>query len=125
MSSKPPKIYRSHRVRHVLLRVLLIAAGAFLLLCILAFFGVRKYIAYTDTGKLYLDVPWLEGYLAGKPAEDPLAPELILTYGSESSEQTGRSQIPSVSSEGSEASAEASGEQDPASSDRAGPDGGG
>ena len=125
MSPKTPKIYRRHRVWPVLLRVVLIAVGALLLLCILAFFGFRKYIAYTDTGTLYLDVPWLEGYLAGRPEEDPLAPELTLTYGTESGEPAGRGQAPAVSSEGSEETSEESGEPDPSASGTAGTEGGG
>ena len=125
MSSKTPKIYRRHRVWPVLLRVVLIVVGAFLLLSILAFFGFRKYIAYTDTGKLYLDVPWLDGYLAGRPEEDPLAPELALTYGTENGEQSGRRQTSAVSSGGSEESPKASEEQNPPPSDGTGAEDGG
>ena len=125
MSPKTPKIYRRHRVWPVLFRVVLIVVGALLLLSILAFFGFRKYIAYTDTGKLYLDVPWLEGYLAGRPDEDPLASELTLTYGAENGEQAGGGLAPAVSSGGSEEFPEASVEQDPAPSADAGTEGGG
>lgn len=73
MAKNEPQIYRKGSARRAVLRILLWVLAVFLLLCITAFFGFRKYIAYTDTGKLYLDIPWLEGYVSGPPENDDLA----------------------------------------------------
>jgi hypothetical protein len=61
-----------------------------LIICAAAFFGFRKYIAYTDTGKLYLDIPWLEGYLGGPPENDELAEYMapVERESSDNSEET-------------------------------------
>lgn len=73
MAKNEPQIYRKGSARRAVLRILLWVLAVFLLLCITAFFGFRKYIAYTDTGKLYLDIPWLDGYVSGPPENDDLA----------------------------------------------------
>lgn len=73
MAKNEPQIYRKGSARRTVLRILLWVLAVFLLFCVLAFFGFRKYIAYTDTGKLYLDIPWLEGYVSGPPENDDLA----------------------------------------------------
>lgn len=58
-----PKLYKQRRFIKVALKILAIIVAAIVLICILIFFGFRKYIAYTPGGKLYLDIPWLEGYM--------------------------------------------------------------
>ncbi len=73
MAKNEPQIYRKGSARRIALRVILWVLAVFLFLCITAFFGFRKYIAYTGTGKLYLDIPWLEGYVSGPPESDDLA----------------------------------------------------
>ena len=79
MTDPSPKVYRKRRAAGVLLRAAVIVLAVLVLLAVLLFFGLRKYIAYTETGRLYLDIPWLAGYMDGKPEDDPLSSELTLT----------------------------------------------
>lgn len=81
MSGNSLPIYRRRRWLGPLLRILCLLLGFLLLLSILFMAGFRKYITYTETGKLYLDIPWLYGYLDGPPEEDPLADCLTVTGG--------------------------------------------
>lgn len=81
MSSSAPKIYKPNRGKKIIPKILLIIFVTLVILFFLSVFGFRKYIAYTETGKLYLDVPWLENYMAGPPAEDELAEQLTATAG--------------------------------------------
>ena len=87
MTEPAPKVYRKRRAGGVILRAAVIDLAALLLLAVLLFFGLRKYIAYSDTGRLYLDIPWLAGYMDGRPEDDPLSSELTLTGDSYRSEQ--------------------------------------
>ena len=79
MTDPALKVYRKRRTPGIVLRILVIVFAVFLLLAIMLFFGLRRYVAYTDSGRLYLDIPWLYGYMAGKPEDDPLSSELTLT----------------------------------------------
>lgn len=74
MARNEPKIYHHSNVKGVVVRIIIIVIAAAFILALTAFFGFRKFIAYTDTGKLYLDIPWLYGYMDGPPATDDLAP---------------------------------------------------
>ena len=76
MAKNEPKIYRHSNIKTIIWRVIAIVIAAAIVLALTAFFGFRKFIAYTETGKLYLDIPWLYGYMSGPPAEDELAPYL-------------------------------------------------
>ena len=76
MAKNEPKIYKHSNIKTIIGRVVAIFIAAVIILALTAFFGFRKFIAYTDTGKLYLDIPWLYGYMAGPPEEDELAPYL-------------------------------------------------
>ena len=76
MARNGPKIYKHSNVKGIILKVIAVIIVAAIVLALTAFFGFRKFIAYTDTGKLYLDIPWLYGYMDGPPAEDDLAPYL-------------------------------------------------
>ena len=76
MAKNVPKIYRHSNIKTIIWRVIVIVIAAAIVLALTAFFGFRKFIAYTETGKLYLDIPWLYGYMSGPPAEDELAPYL-------------------------------------------------
>ena len=88
MTDPSLKVYRKRRTAGVLIRAAVIILAALVLLSVLFFFGLRKYISYTDTGRLYLDIPWLAGYMDGKPEDDPLSSELTLTGGA------GRADLP-------------------------------
>ena len=85
----------------MLIRIAVILLAVLVLLSLLFFFGLRKYIAYTETGRLYLDIPWLTGYMDGKPEDDPLSSELTLTGG------TGRTDLPSAAEDVQDAQDEA------------------
>lgn len=63
MSKHEPKIYRQGRAAKITLKILLWVFIVLLFFAIAAFFGFRRYIAYTPKGELYLDVPWLYGYM--------------------------------------------------------------
>ena len=86
MTDPSPKVYRRRRPAGVFLRAAAIVLAVLVLLAVLFFFGLRKYIAYSETGRLYLDIPWLAGYMDGKPEDDPLSSELTLTGGSSRSD---------------------------------------
>ena len=76
MAKNEPKIYRHSNIKTIIWRIIAIVIAAAIVLALTAFFGFRKFIAYTETGKLYLDIPWLYGYMSGPPVEDELAPYL-------------------------------------------------
>lgn len=76
MSGQTPKTYRQSKLGRYLFKIILIVFAALVILFFLALFGFRKYIAYTDTGKLYLDIPWLSDYMDGPPEYDELADQL-------------------------------------------------
>ncbi len=76
MAKNEPKIYRHSNIKSIIWRIIAIVIAAAIVLALTAFFGFRKFIAYTETGKLYLDIPWLYGYMSGPPTEDELAPYL-------------------------------------------------
>lgn len=76
MARNEPKIYHHSNVKGTVVKIIVIIIAAAVILALTAFFGFRKFIAYTDTGKLYLDIPWLYGYMDGPPAQDDLAPYL-------------------------------------------------
>lgn len=73
MAKNEPRVYRQGSAKRILLHILLFIFVIIFVLLFLALLGFRKYIAYTDTGKLYLDIPWLEGYISGPPEYDDLA----------------------------------------------------
>ncbi|MBR6951072.1 MAG: hypothetical protein IKH56_05005 [Oscillospiraceae bacterium] len=79
MTDPTPKVYRKRRGPGIALRVLAAVVAGLMLLAVLVFFGLRRHIAYTDSGRLYLDIPWLYGYMNGPPEDDPLSSELTLT----------------------------------------------
>ena len=74
MARNEPKIYHGSNVKSIITKIVAIILAAAVILTLTAFFGFRKFIAYTDTGKLYLDIPWLYGYMDGPPETDDLAP---------------------------------------------------
>lgn len=76
MARNAPKVYRSGNARRLVGKILISVLVVVLVFALIAFFGFRKFIAYTDTGKLYLNIPWLYGYMEGPPAVDDLAPYL-------------------------------------------------
>ena len=76
MAKNEPKIYHHSNAKGIAIRIVAIVIAAAFILALTAFFGFRKFIAYTDTGKLYLDIPWLYGYMDGPPKEDDLLPYL-------------------------------------------------
>ena len=82
MTDPDLKVYRKRKPVRFLLRFLGILLAVLVVLSVYLFFGLRRYVAYSDTGKLYLDIPWLAGYMAGEPADDPLSAELTITGGS-------------------------------------------
>ena len=73
MARNEPKIYKHSNIKSIILKVIVLIIVAAIILALTAFFGFRKFIAYTETGKLYLDIPWLYGYMPGPPEEDDLA----------------------------------------------------
>ena len=85
MSKHEPKIYRQGHAAKTALKILLGVLIALLFFAIAAFFGFRRYIAYTPRGELYLDIPWLYGYMDEPdmtPPDEPEtpAPELPVFY---------------------------------------------
>ena len=76
MAKNQPRIYKHSNAKSIIIKVVVIFIAAVIILALTAFFGFRKFIAYTDTGKLYLDIPWLYGYMDGPPETDELAPLL-------------------------------------------------
>lgn len=81
MAGQMPPIYRKRRWLLPLIRLICFLLVLIFFLSVLALAGFRKYIAYTDSGKLYLDIPWLYGYMQGPPTEDPLADVLTVPSG--------------------------------------------
>ena len=73
MAKNEPKIYKHSNIKSIISKIIVIVIAAAIILALTAFFGFRKFIAYTETGKLYLDIPWLYGYMPGPPEEDDLA----------------------------------------------------
>ena len=63
MSKNEPKIYRQGKGLKIALKILLWTVIILAFFAIAAFFGFRRYIAYTPKGELYLDIPWLYGYM--------------------------------------------------------------
>jgi hypothetical protein len=55
-----PNTYRNRRAA----RIALAAALSLVLVCLIAavvlFFGLKRYIVYTQDGRLRLEIPWLE-----------------------------------------------------------------
>ena len=76
MAKNTPKVYHHSNVKGTIIKIVAIVIAAAFILALTAFFGFRKFAAYTDTGKLYLDIPWLYGYMDGPPEHDDLAPYL-------------------------------------------------
>ena len=76
LAKNQPRIYKHSNAKSIIIKVVVIFIAAVIILALTAFFGFRKFIAYTDTGKLYLDIPWLYGYMDGPPETDELAPLL-------------------------------------------------
>ena len=72
MAKNEPKIYKHSNIKSIISKIIVIVIAAAIILALTAFFGFRKFIAYTETGKLYLDIPWLYGYMPGPPEEDDL-----------------------------------------------------
>lgn len=58
-SNKNYKTYNGRRPMRIIVKVLLIAIAALILLSVIIFFAFKSYIVYRDD-TLYLDVPWLE-----------------------------------------------------------------
>ena len=54
-----PKTYRSGRPLKILLTAFLTLLIAGILLMVLLFFGLRRYIVYDTDGTLHLEIPWL------------------------------------------------------------------
>lgn len=73
MQNNAPKIYKHKNHGRKAIKITLYVICALIVLFIILFFSFKKYIAYTDTGKLYLDIPWLYGYMDGAPETDELA----------------------------------------------------
>ncbi len=73
LQNNAPKIYKHKSHRHIPLKIAVCVLCALIILSVIVFFSFKKYIAYTDTGKLYLDIPWLYGYMDGPPEQDELA----------------------------------------------------
>ena len=88
MAKNQPKIYRQKNPRRIILRVLLCLLIIVFVFAFIALLGFRKYIAYSETGKLYLDIPWLYGYMDGKPETDDLAQYLTPVTGEEPEPET-------------------------------------
>ena len=98
MTDTGPKVYRKNRAVGIILRVACIVIAILVLLAVLLFFGLRRYIAYSDTGRLYLDIPWLAEYMEGEPQDDPLSSELTLTGDSYKTDRIPPSSPPQESS---------------------------
>lgn len=63
MAGRAPRTFKNHRpIKAAVITLLVIAAAAAVFAAAL-FFGLQKNIAYTDEGRLYLDIPWLEEYM--------------------------------------------------------------
>lgn len=96
MAHNQPKIYRQKNVKRIILRILLCILIAIFIFAFIALLGFRKYISYSETGKLYLDIPWLYEYMDGEPETDDLAQYLTP---SEKQEPAQTSTKPDVSPE--------------------------
>jgi hypothetical protein len=59
MARYVPRTYKNGRAGRIILTVILSVIIAFVILTVTLFFGMRKYIVYTDDG-LHLEIPWLE-----------------------------------------------------------------
>lgn len=79
--SEAPKIYKQKRLSRTIIKVFGWIVCILLLLLIICLFSFRHYSCYTETGKLYLSIPWLSEYLPAVPTDDPLADELTATAG--------------------------------------------
>lgn len=69
------KGYQSYRGRRSLGTKLLVAALTLILVAACGFLFAQRYIAYTDDGGMYLDLPFLRIDLPAPPAADPSSPE--------------------------------------------------
>ena len=54
-----PNTYNNHRAARILVRVLVCVLIALVITAVAMFFGLRRYIVYTEDG-LRLEIPWLE-----------------------------------------------------------------
>lgn len=69
------KGYQSYRGRRSLGTKLLVAALTLILVAACGFLFAQRYIAYTDDGGMYLDLPFMRIDLPAPPAADPSLPE--------------------------------------------------
>ena len=73
LQNNAPKIYKHKNHGRAAIKIAVCVICALIILSVAVFLNFKKYIAYTDTGKLYLDIPWLSGYMDGPPETDELA----------------------------------------------------
>lgn len=59
MARYVPKTYRNHRAARIVLTTVLTLVLSCVILAVALFFGLKKYVVYTQDG-LRLDIPWLE-----------------------------------------------------------------
>lgn len=78
MQNNSPKIYKHKHYGKIIAKISIYVIAAIIIIYLLFFFAFKKYIAYSDTGKLYLDIPWLSSYMDGEPENDDLS-EIITT----------------------------------------------
>ncbi|MDR2357021.1 MAG: hypothetical protein LBD92_02905 [Oscillospiraceae bacterium] len=60
MSRYVPNTYRNRRAARIALTVALSLVLACVIAAVALFFGLKKYVVYTQDGKLRLEIPWLE-----------------------------------------------------------------
>lgn len=63
MRRSPPRTYRHVRPLRAILTAFICIILAAVIIFTSLFFGLKKYIVYTDGGDLRLDIPWLAEYM--------------------------------------------------------------
>jgi hypothetical protein len=63
-----PNTYRNRRAARIAIAVALSLTLACIIAAVALFFGLKKYVVYTQDGKLRLEIPWLEDSADSAPA---------------------------------------------------------
>ena len=72
MAGRAPRTFRNREpIKTVIITFVAVLAVAAIFAAAL-FFGLQKNIAYTEDGRLYLDIPWLEEYMDSERAQADL-----------------------------------------------------
>ncbi len=79
MAKKPKNVYRSRRPAAIVGKTLLIVFLVLLALAIFVFFYFQRYIAFTEDGQLYLDIPFLREETVEESPSASISPSSLIT----------------------------------------------